>query len=132
MVRGSFLRYLQSVSAVRVVHDHVNKTSRPPLVESFRRWLKLHCGAAELTLKLYSYGVTQLVKTLGDAPSQYASIMNRSHQSLLPIRLHSSRTPSTFLFEGKPIRVVTERRWSASSPWPASFFRRLAGCALLL
>lgn len=68
---GVFFEYLQGVSAVRVVHDNVNQTSRPPLVESFRRWLKQHRGAAESTLRLYSYGATQLVRTLGEDPEQY-------------------------------------------------------------
>ena len=66
-----FFDYLRSLGAVGVDADNETQGRWPAVVESFRRWLKQHCGAAESTLRLYSYGVAQLVRTLGEDPKQY-------------------------------------------------------------
>ena len=63
-----FLEYLRDIG---IVHRKESKAPQPPLVESFRHWLKQQCGYAEATLVLYSRGVAQLVSSLGDDPSQY-------------------------------------------------------------
>ena len=65
-----FFEYLRSLGAVRGDVDTPGG-NRPAVIESFRQWLKQHCGAAESTLRLYSYGVAQLVRTLGEDPNQY-------------------------------------------------------------
>jgi site-specific recombinase XerD len=63
-----FFKYLGKLG---VVNDNEIKAPQPPLVESFRHWLKQHCGYADSTVALYSYGVARLVNTLGDDPGQY-------------------------------------------------------------
>jgi hypothetical protein len=65
-----FFDYLRSLGAVGVDADHETQRRWPPVVESFRRWLKQHCGAADATLRLYSHGVAQQENT-GEDPKQY-------------------------------------------------------------
>jgi len=66
-----FFEYLRSLRVLGVDADNETRGRWPPVVESFRRWLKQHCGAAESTLRLYSHGVDQLVRTLGEDPNHY-------------------------------------------------------------
>src|SRR5262245_20910056 len=64
-----FLAYLRDIGVVNVAPD--KQAEPPPLVESFRHWLKQQCGDAESTLVLYCRGAAQLVSSLGDDPGRY-------------------------------------------------------------
>lgn len=68
---SAFYDYLQGVGVVRAIDEDERKGTQPPLVQSFRHWLRQHCGAAESTVRLYSHGAVQLVETVGDDPDQY-------------------------------------------------------------
>ncbi len=82
-----FYEYLRGLGTFSAIDESEAKATQPPLLQSFRHWLKQHCGVSESTLRLYSHGVAQLVSALGDDPSQYnahtlrAFVLERSRHS---------------------------------------------------
>lgn len=84
---SAFYDYLRGVGVVRASDEDERNGTLPPSVQSFRHWLRQHCGAAESTVRLYSRGAVQLVETLGDDPDQYdaetlrAFVLDRARQS---------------------------------------------------
>jgi site-specific recombinase XerD len=74
----------RGICPVRPVAD--SRDNESALVTAFRDWLRVHRGAAESTLRLYSGGVRVLLDALGDDVSQWspqavrAFLLDRSSQ----------------------------------------------------
>jgi site-specific recombinase XerD len=110
----AFYKYLRGVGVVRSVDDETT-AALPLLVQSFRHWLKRHCGVSESTLECYCRGATQLVETLGDEPGQYKAGTLRAF--VLERSRHSGRGTTQALI--KALRsflryLVAERKCSAA------------------
>jgi len=73
VVRGArfFLEYLRESGRVRVVEFEESRAPESDLVESFRHWLKQHRGVCESTQYRYGRGASDLLRSLGEDPSEY-------------------------------------------------------------
>jgi site-specific recombinase XerD len=73
-----FYRYLVQQGACQGIPTDDVTNDLPALVIAFRRWLHIHRGATEPTLRLYTRGATELLYALGEDVSRWNAQMVRA------------------------------------------------------
>lgn len=111
----AFYKYLRGTGVLRAIDKNEAKSIQPPLLQSYRHWMRQHCGAADSTLRQYSRGIAQLLVALGDDPSQYDAAALRAF--VLERARHSGRGATQALI--KSLRsflcyLATQRKCSAA------------------
>jgi len=61
-----FHQHLVSLGICRNLVVAAEDDAEPALVTAFRNWLRVHRGASEPTVRMYSRGATELIEALGD------------------------------------------------------------------